>query len=43
MNIDFFDTVCYQAKYITKEIYLHIMGDPLVLSNPKEYLDIADK
>jgi radical SAM protein with 4Fe4S-binding SPASM domain len=43
MPIDFFDKVCYQAKDITKEIYLHIMGDPLVLSNLQEYLDIADK
>lgn len=43
MPLDFFDKVCFQTKDITKEIYLHIMGDPLVLSNIGEYLDIADK
>lgn len=43
MSLDFFDKVCNQTKDVTKEIYLHIMGDPLVLSNIGEYLDIADK
>ncbi len=43
MPIDFFDKVCYQVKDVTKEIYLHLMGDPLVLSNIAEYLDIANK
>lgn len=43
MTLNFFDKVCFQAKDVTKEIYLHIMGDPLVLSNIGEYLDIAYK
>lgn len=43
MSLFDFDSVCASVKNHTKEIYLHIIGDPLVLSNLKEYIDIAKK
>ncbi|NLO17687.1 MAG: radical SAM protein, partial [Arcobacter butzleri] len=43
MDLELFDTICHQAKEFTNEIYLHLLGDPLVLSNLQDYLDIAYK
>lgn len=43
MKLSSFEDICSQAKVYTKEIYLHIIGDPLVLSNLSEYIDIAKK
>lgn len=43
MDIDLFEYTSSQIKDFTNEIYLHIMGDPLVLSNIEQYLDIAYK
>ncbi len=41
MELPFFETVLAQLKPYTDEIALHVMGDPMVLSNLKEYLDSA--
>ncbi|MDD2698000.1 MAG: radical SAM/SPASM domain-containing protein [Arcobacteraceae bacterium] len=38
-----FDTILKQVKQYTNIITFHIFGDPLTLSNLKEYLDIAQK
>ena len=43
MDLDFFESIIKQAKPFTKEIACHVFGDPLSLSNLKEYLDIIDK
>ena len=37
----FFKSIVQQLKEYTDEIALHVMGDPMVLSNLKSYLDIA--
>ncbi|MBN2722213.1 MAG: SPASM domain-containing protein [Campylobacterales bacterium] len=42
MELDFFDSIVSQASYHTKEIVCHVMGDPLVLSNLQDYLDIIE-
>lgn len=42
MSIDFFETVLEELKPHTNEIALHVMGDPMVLSNLNEYLDRAE-
>lgn len=41
MDINLFNNICKQIRYYTKDIALHILGDPLVLSNLNQYLDIA--
>lgn len=41
MPLEFFEKICAQIKPYTKEIALHVMGDPLTLSNLREYLNIA--
>lgn len=41
MPLHFFKTLLIQLQTYTKEIYLHVLGDPLTLSNLKEYLDLA--
>lgn len=41
MDINLFNNICKQVKYYTKDIALHIFGDPLVLSNLNQYLDVA--
>jgi radical SAM protein with 4Fe4S-binding SPASM domain len=43
MSVDFFEKVLKELSPYTKEIALHVMGDPLILSNINEYLDIAQK
>ncbi len=43
MQLDFFENIVSQAKKFTNEIVLHVMGDPLVLSNIVDYLDIIQK
>jgi radical SAM protein with 4Fe4S-binding SPASM domain len=40
MSLEFFESVVKQAKKFTNEIACHVVGDPLTLSNLKEYLDI---
>ncbi len=41
MELPFFKTVLTELKPYTDEIALHVMGDPMVLSNLRDYLDSA--
>lgn len=41
MELPFFKKVVEELSPYTDEIALHVMGDPMVLSNLKEYLDVA--
>lgn len=41
MSLDFFKHVLQELKPYTDEIALHVMGDPMVLSNLSDYLDSA--
>ena len=41
MELSLFRSVAAQLRDYTDEIALHVMGDPMVLSNLEEYLDIA--
>ena len=43
MDLDFFETIVQQAQNFTKEIACHVFGDPLILSNLEEYLNIIHK
>lgn len=43
MQLDFFEKILVQLKPYTKNIALHVFGDPLTLSNLYKYLDIAYK
>nr|WP_228126539.1 SPASM domain-containing protein [Candidatus Marinarcus aquaticus] len=43
MSLELFDSINAQVKKLTHELSYHIVGDPLVLSNLKEYLDISLK
>jgi len=43
MSLDLFDKINNEVKQYTKELAYHIVGDPLVLSNLNDYLDISDK
>ena len=43
MDLDFFESIIIQAQQYTKEVALHVVGDPLTLSSLKEYLDIIEK
>lgn len=43
INLDSFDTLLVDVKQFTNIITFHIFGDPLTLSNLKEYLDITQK
>lgn len=43
MNLEKFDDINRQVKKLTNELAYHIVGDPLVLSNLHEYLDISLK
>ncbi|MBN2824998.1 MAG: radical SAM/SPASM domain-containing protein [Campylobacterales bacterium] len=43
MPLELFERITAQAAHFTHEIALHIMGDPLVLSNLKSYLDILER
>lgn len=41
MSLENFENILIQLKNYTNEIALHVMGDPLTLSNILKYLDIA--
>lgn len=43
MPLKLFDKINSQVKDFTKELAYHVVGDPLVLSNLNEYLDISLK
>ncbi|MDN5091477.1 radical SAM/SPASM domain-containing protein [Aliarcobacter butzleri] len=43
MTLDKFDELNLQLKEFTTELAYHIVGDPLVLSNLDEYLNISSK
>lgn len=43
MSLEDFDNINKQLKPFTKELAYHIVGDPLVLKNLNEYLDISLK
>lgn len=43
MSLELFDKINNQAKNYTKELTYHIVGDPLILSNLSEYLNISSK
>lgn len=42
MDLEFFESIVQQAKLFTNEIACHVFGDPLTLSNLRDYLDIID-
>lgn len=41
MPLSLFKSIAEQLRFYTDEIALHVMGDPMVLNNLNEYLDIA--
>lgn len=41
MSLSFFESVLVQLQAYTRDIALHVMGDPMVLSNLSDYLDAA--
>ncbi|RXK01347.1 radical SAM protein [Arcobacter sp. CECT 8986] len=43
MSLEKFDDLNHQLKEYTKELAYHIVGDPLVLSNLNDYLNISKK
>jgi len=43
MSKDFFEKILAELTPYTKDIALHVMGDPLAISNIQEYLDIAEE
>ena len=43
MTLEKFDKLNLQLKDVTKELAYHVVGDPLVLSNLQEYLNISLK
>lgn len=43
MELSFFEKVLEELHPYTDEIALHVMGDPMVLSNLYDYLEIAQK
>ncbi|WP_419776877.1 radical SAM/SPASM domain-containing protein [Malaciobacter marinus] len=43
MNLEKFDELNCELKSYTKELAYHIVGDPLVLSNLNDYLNISKK
>ncbi|MDR1285307.1 MAG: SPASM domain-containing protein [Campylobacteraceae bacterium] len=43
MNLELFEKILQELKGKTKEIALHVMGDPLLNKNLKYYLDLAYK
>jgi radical SAM protein with 4Fe4S-binding SPASM domain len=43
MDLPFFESVLNELHPYTKEVALHVMGDPMVLSNLNGYLDSADR
>jgi len=43
MSLEFFESILDQLQEYTNEIALHVMGDPMVLSNLTDYLECAQK
>jgi len=43
MSLEQFDSLNFQLKPYTKELAYHVVGDPLVLTNLNEYLNISLK
>lgn len=43
MKLEEFEKINEDARKYTKELAYHVLGDPLVLSNLKQYLDISFK
>jgi radical SAM protein with 4Fe4S-binding SPASM domain len=43
IDLKSFESILIQLKPFTKELYLHLFGDPLTLSNLEKYLDIANR
>lgn len=43
MDLELFDSLNSELKELTKELAYHIVGDPLVLKNLNEYLNISKK
>lgn len=43
MNVEEFEYIIKQTKYITKYIYLHVQGEPLLHPQLDKILDICDK
>jgi radical SAM protein with 4Fe4S-binding SPASM domain len=43
MSVPFFEAVLIQLQEYTRDIALHVMGDPMVLSNLDDYLDVAHR
>ncbi len=41
MSLAFFKKILEQLKPYTNEVALHVMGDPMILSNLRDYLDCA--
>lgn len=41
MSLSFFESILVQLQEYTRDIALHVMGDPMVLSNLDDYLDVA--
>ena len=43
MSLSFFEKILEELKPYTKQLALHVMGDPLTLSNLSSYLDLVYK
>jgi len=43
MSLEFFESILDQLQEYTHEIALHVMGDPMVLFNLRDYLEFAEK
>ncbi|MDD5210876.1 MAG: radical SAM protein [Sulfuricurvum sp.] len=43
MSLFFFESILLQLQEHTRDIALHVMGDPMVLSNLDNYLDVAHR
>jgi radical SAM protein with 4Fe4S-binding SPASM domain len=43
MDLELFESIVAQSVRYTKEIYCHVVGDPMTLSNLSRYLDIIDR
>ena len=43
MSLPFFESILVQLSEYTRDIALHVMGDPMVLSNLDDYLEVAHR
>lgn len=43
MSLPFFESILLQLREYTRDIALHVMGDPMVLSNLDDYLEVAHR